>query len=119
MQIVGASQLGRHNSRSRPQRLPCQCPMPGRFCECQAGVVSILFPPHCEQTIRCPTFGTNASAGRLSFTTSAFWRHARQVAITACTPFSRMLPSVMGIGFSRAKTIVKRSARSGRPRRPG
>jgi hypothetical protein len=64
----------------------------GRAC----GLVSICLPPHWLQRILFPASGTAVVSGSWSTTTSDLWPQARHSAVTAWTPFSRMLPRVMG-----------------------
>jgi hypothetical protein len=70
---------------------------------CHAGRVSIRFPPHWLRRSRRPASGSKIVAAKTSTFTSALCPQAWHVAISARTPFRRMLPKVMGgPGFSRA-----------------
>lgn len=63
---------------------------------CQAGRVDIALPPHWLHLRRLPAFGTAVVSGRASTLTSAEWLQASHVAMTARTPFWRILASDMG-----------------------
>ena len=70
---------------------------------CHAGLVSIRFPRHWLHRSRRPISGTKIVGARASTFTSALCSQVWQVAITARTPFLRMLDRVIGApGFSRA-----------------
>jgi hypothetical protein len=62
---------------------------------CHAGRVSIFFPPHALHLSRRPTSGTNVVSGKASTFTSALCPQAH-VAMTARTPFARMLARDIG-----------------------
>jgi hypothetical protein len=71
-------------------------PIPGRSFVCQAGRVLTRLLPHWLHRNRRPASGTATVSESWSTTTSALWPQSSQVAVTACTPFLRMLPSVIG-----------------------
>jgi hypothetical protein len=60
-----------------------------------AGRVLICFPPHELQRKRRPTSGTTTVSAKASTFTSAACPQASHLTITARTPFSRMLASVI------------------------
>jgi hypothetical protein len=69
---------------------------PERLAVCRAGRVEIRFPPHEFHRRRWAALGTVALYGSASTLTSALCRQASHVAITARTPFERMLARVIG-----------------------
>jgi hypothetical protein len=69
---------------------------------CHAGRVEIVLPPQWLQRSRRPASGTVRVSGKASTLTSADRPQLAQVAVTARTPFKRMLARVIGgPGFER------------------